>query len=357
MSSKHSHKESISRKDIDTYLSSKDEKVKYSIEREAMSNDFDADALEGWSASKMTTSSLKKLDKKFIGKNFTGAIMIVSSLVVITGAILIYSQLISTNNSVEQHTVTLSVEESDILIPEIIDTLIEVHSSIVIEPKTIQKDFKKAKELEKKNEEANVSPQPKEVQLSDLPLLKVDIPAEVVTIKKINAKEVYYSDLKLIDFRKYRSADKIPVKTMVLTGLPANLETEESKTEEYEWKEIEISYDDYIKKSQSIFSNANYKKALLRYMTILEKYPTDDNALFYSGLCYYNLGQFQDAIDAFYKCLESQYSNFDEESEWLLAKSYAASGQTAKARSVYEMIAANGQFYATQAKEAIKNLK
>lgn len=357
MSSKHSHKDSISRKDIDTYLSSKDEKVKYSIEKEALSNDFDTDALEGWSSMNVTTTSLKQLDKKFIGKNYTGAIMILSSLVVITGSILIYFQFSSSAEIEEQYPITLSVEESDIIIPQTIDTLIEVHSSIVIQPKTIQKDFKKAKELEEKNVESNVTPQSKEVQLSDLPLLKVDIPSEVVSIKKINAKEVYYSDLKLIDFRKYRTADKIPVKTMVLTGLPANLESEESKTDEYEWKEIEISYDDYIKKSQSIFSNANYKKALLRYMTILDKYPTDDNALFYSGLCYYNLGQFQDAIDAFYKCLESQYSNFDEESEWFLAKSYAASGQTAKAKSIYEMIAVNGQFYSSQAKEVIKNLK
>lgn len=355
MSSKHSHKDSISRKNIDTYLSSKDESVKYSIERDALSNDFDNDALEGWSSMKVSTSALKGLDKKFIGTNLSGILILASGLFFLVGSILFF-QFNTTPEKHQQH-VTLSVEATDILIPETIDTLIEVHPSLVIKPISIQEDFKKAIEQEKKQEGITSSNPTKEVHISDLPILKVDLPVVNISVQKINAKEIYYSEMKLVDYRKYRSADKIPVKTMVLTGLPANLESDAAKSDEYEWKEVQISYDDYIKKSQAIFSIANYKKALLRYLTILEKYPNDDNALFYSGLCYYNLGQFQDAIDAFYKCLDSQFINFEEESEWFLAKSYAASGQTAKARSIYEMIIVNGKFYTSQAKEAIKNLK
>jgi tetratricopeptide (TPR) repeat protein len=141
---------------------------------------------------------------------------------------------------------------------------------------------------------------------------------------------------------------------MTLSGTPASMETSTSQMEETEWKSSDVPYIDYLKKSQELFSRENYKKALTRYLTILETYPDDVNALFYSGLCYYNLKQYSDASLQFFGCLSSKYNNFNEEAEWFIAKSYQAEGETSKAASIFEMIVEKDGYYAGQAKEQLR---
>ena len=120
------------------------------------------------------------------------------------------------------------------------------------------------------------------------------------------------------------------------------------------WRVTEIPYIEYLEKTMSLFSKGNYKKALSRFEIILESYPKDINANFYGGLCYFNLGEFEKAIQTFETSFESEFSNFNEESEWYLAKSYSANGQEDKASSLFKKINKNGGYYS---KQALKYLK
>jgi tetratricopeptide (TPR) repeat protein len=141
---------------------------------------------------------------------------------------------------------------------------------------------------------------------------------------------------------------------MVLTGTPANVGETATTEEETQWKDVEVPYIDYLEKSMELFSKGQNKKALARFEVILDTYPDDLNANFYAGLCYYNLKEFSKAIASFTKCQDSKYSNFSEEAEWYMAKSYQAAGNDAQARDLFKRIAGSGGYYAKQAEKMLK---
>jgi tetratricopeptide (TPR) repeat protein len=86
---------------------------------------------------------------------------------------------------------------------------------------------------------------------------------------------------------------------------------------------------------------------------ILETYSDDLNANFYAGLCYYNLKQFSEAGSSFEKCLNSKYTNFNEEAEWYLAKSLQANGKDSDAKEIFRKIADGNGYYAKQAEKLL----
>jgi tetratricopeptide (TPR) repeat protein len=103
-----------------------------------------------------------------------------------------------------------------------------------------------------------------------------------------------------------------------------------------------------------LFSKGQNKKALARFEVILDTYPDDLNANFYSGLCYYNLNEFSKAINVFAKCQDSNYSNFNEEAQWYLAKSHQAAGNDSQARELFKKIVNEGGYYSAQAEKILK---
>ena len=124
------------------------------------------------------------------------------------------------------------------------------------------------------------------------------------------------------------------------------------KVKDSENKNINIllkDYIEYIEKTTKLLSKGKFKRALVRYETILKTYPDDLNGNFYGGLCLYNLEDYQSAIHHFRKCIASPFFNFDEESQWLIGNSYEKLGQTEKARSVYQKIVDQNGYYKKQA--------
>ena len=360
MNSTNKHTNPLSREDISQYMSTQDERLKNSIERKANQSNFENDALEGWSNQQIPLTSLSELDRKF--KTSTGTKIILSSAIAITLiviGIIVFSP-VNKNDSQETGSenevpVQLSFEKSDVVLPEHIDSMQVLPKSKSIQPTVIQKEFKE-KIATPENIEQSKNNISSDLKISDLPLLKIDKPKNERIITSSAAKEIYLANLKLVDYREYRSRPAIQTKTMTLSGVPANMEDAQSSTNEVEWTVTEIAYYDYIKKTQEIFYKENYKKALTRYLTILETYPDDVNALFYSGLCYYNLTQYTSANDQFFKCLGSQFNNFNEESEWFMAQSYLAAGETQKAKSIFQLIVEKNGYYAGQAKEASRKM-
>jgi TolA-binding protein len=339
MSSNKQHNENLSREDIQSYLSTKDEQIKRVIEGKSLSNDFDSDALDGWSEQQVGASQMHRLDKKFkTSTNGWVGISIVSFMGITTSIFLLL------NKPKEQQNLTVvNVEKTDIILPDSVDVLVELPKKELISVKEI-----KIKKYQKVKDKVIEVKQNKEVELltvSELPILKPEFPVKTSKLKKVEAKEIYLNNLKLVDYRAYRKRPNLTIESLQLSGVPADKENKETALKENQLFDMEIAYHDYIDKTTGLLNKEDYKHALARLNIILSHYPDDLNALFYSGLCYYNLGEYSRSTEVFKLCLTSKFNNFDEEAEWMLAKSYEAIGETEKAKAIFLLIKERGGYY------------
>lgn len=354
----------ISKDDIHLYQTTKDEQMKHSIEKKSLESDFDADALDGWSENSFSVTQMKSAEQVISGTSSAGSFKIYA--VSIVGLILLHLLFTYTafvNPSLSQkNDKIVKIEKSDVQLPKEIASLEQLPEQALINPIVIKKDFKKAKEQEK--EQASLSEQV--VKVDETPIVlnpttdeqSSKLPESVSTIAKTSGKEVYLSDLKLLDYRAYRSKPSIKTQQAIMTGTPADQSGFETKNEtEFEWKNVDVPYVDYLEKTMVLFSKGNNKKALMRFEEILKTYSDDVNALFYAGLCYYNLGEFEKAISSFHLCVQSKFDNFDEEAEWYEAKSYLANKNLTKANELFSKIVETNGYYSSQAKVILKNQK
>lgn len=337
MSSDKQHNENLSREDIRTYLSTQDEREKRVIEEKSLSSDFDTDALDGWAEQKVSVSAMKRLDKKF-GTSINSWILVsFTSLIVITAGVFLFM-----NKPSEQKVAAIiNVEKTDLVLPDSVEILIELSPMELISVKEI-----KVVKHPKMQEPIIDDKQNKEfVTVSELPILKPEFPLKTPKLKKAEAKEIYLNNLKLIDYRAYRKRPNLTVESLQLSGLPADKEKKEEIVKDNQFVDMEIAYHDYIDKTTGLLNKEDYKQALARLNIILSHYPDDLNALFYSGLCYYNLGEYNRSSEVFKLCLIAKFNNFDEEAEWMLAKSYEANGETEKAKAIFRLIKERGGYY------------
>ncbi len=335
MSSNKQHN-NLSREDLQRYLSSTDEQEKRALEGKALEYDFDMESLDGWASSGIKTVGLNQLDKKFnpkISYNW-----IVYSCIAAVGVIV--GVYFLTNEKEKPTIAAINIEKTDVVLPDSVNNLKELPQAELISVKEV-----KPKKIEQTTELPTVAPEKKEfISVKQLPILKPEFQSSTTKLQKVEAKEIYLNNLKLIDYRTYRKRPNLTVETFELSGVPADKEAREV-VDESKVKDMDVAYYDYIKKTTDLLFSEDYKQALARLNIILAHYSDDLNALFYSGLCYYNLAEYRKATELFKSCLTSKFSNFDEEAEWLLAKSYEALGETDKAKAIFKLIKERGGFY------------
>lgn len=345
--------DNLTREELDSYRVSVDGKVKHVIEKKSLEDEFNSDALDGWSESPAGTSSMKSLDKKFTkssNSNLVKSAVLTASIIVFVFIFNSYSKNKTTSPS-SQKTAdqkTIVIEKTDVLLPIKIEELKEIPKKDQIHIHTIQKEY------QIREEQKNEIPKSEKIHIDQLPLKAVHETEKhsgtVILKNQSFGIEIYLEDLKLIDYRKYRSRPTVTTKQAEIIGTPASQENKAVKEEDLtNWKNVEIPYIEYIDKTIGIFAKGNLKKALSRFEVVLNCYPTDVNANFYGGLCYFNLGEYDKTILTLEKCLQSDFNNFNEEAEWYIAKSYSAKGNLIKAKELFRMIAANGGYYSKQA--------
>lgn len=343
----------LSREDIHDYKNSSGLKQN-SIEQKSMEHQFDSDAMDGWESVNFSTD-MSKLDKQFAPKptNWiywtTGAI----GVILVTGLIFInpFSRdEITSNISVQDEPKEIIIEKTDIVLPDSINDLVELPE----EKQILKEVLIPQKEVQNKENIEPVVTEPKEVSIEPIPINKIETTApEIIFHQQKKAKELYFNDFKLVDYRSYRSKPTVTVEKMVLGGTPANKEDENSEVFEYEWQDYDVPYIEYIEKTTAYLSKKRMKKALQRCQTILETYPDDINANFYAGFCLMNLNELKKAITHFDKVNQHDFSNFNEESEWLKAICLEELAPV-KAQELLRKISDSGGFYAVQAQEKLK---
>lgn len=353
MSSKpiHSH-DALTREEIRTYRSSSDQKLKNSIERKAANSAFESDALEGWTESALPADAMRKLDRKFSGS--WNVYLTILALGIVPLILLITFFILPDDSpkvTIDQPAdLSTKIEKTDLVIPEPIEALSELPAKEQIQIKQVIKDFQ---EQQQEPKPTQVNPDPID-QLSTYPVDQT--PAPKPEKELLFGKELLLKDLKVLDYRSYRSKPAISTEQLVLTGTPANIgEKQNSAEEEFTWKTVDVPYIDYLEKTMELFSKGNNKKALTRFEEILKTYPDDVNALFYAGLCYYNLKDYSKATEYFSKCQLNKYANFNEEAQWYNARSFLAKGEKETAQQLLREIVGQKGFYAKQAEKLLKN--
>lgn len=170
-----------------------------------------------------------------------------------------------------------------------------------------------------------------------------------------NVRFTYFNDLKVIDYGDLYTTD-IKKTEIVLTGTPANIGDASTTNTEVETRTVYIPYEKFLRESMGEFSRNQYKTALKNYITIIQHYPDDLNAHFYGGLCYYNLGKFDKAIQSFDKCIHNAFSTFEEEAEWYKALSLIKLSKKENAKELLQIIIAKKGFYSERASKQLAEL-
>lgn len=358
-----SNSENLTRSDVRNYGISKDERMKHDIEMKSNNSGFEQDAFDGWEDLNYDLTVMKRMDKRFIKANYSlfNMSLVLVTLVSVSAAFYFWLKNTNTDNieltkndTVQtvntDENVLITIDEEDVVLDEAIQDMTEAIVPEQIKVESIQSEQKSIDSFQMAKLELD------SIQhLNPLPTEPFDKPVVPELLKnKTAAKEIYLNDLKLIDYREYRSRPEIKTKQLVLTGTSADKENSTSEGQTSEWKDVEIPYIEYIDKTTRLLDRNSFKKVLDRCETILKTYPDDVNALFYGGICLYNLKEYNKAIDYFSRVRANDFTNFDEESLWLIANCLEKSNQKEKARVKYTQIVKEGGFYAKQAQERLK---
>lgn len=336
----------LSRKDLEKYFRTKDSSLKNTIEQKASDDPFDNEALEGWSASSVPLESMNSIDRKrFKGMYYKFALTSILFFAVSIG----FMYFVATKND-QSVTEKITEIKSPTKSPKYKDTITAVKLSPeneLIQPKAIKRNFQIKKE---------------KITIALTTTIQTDLSTQPLPIRKANsistnlsrrvnlAKETYIQDFKVVDYRYYRSRPNSNPNKAVLTGTPANSEISINNTEESD-NVLEVAYVNFLAKSLKQFNKNKFTDALIRFDFILETYPDDVNALFYSALCHYNLNQFNLCEKKLLQLKNSKFTNFNEEQEWYLLLTFYSLHKDEQFMELRTQIIEMGGFYSKKAEK------
>jgi tetratricopeptide (TPR) repeat protein len=111
----------------------------------------------------------------------------------------------------------------------------------------------------------------------------------------------------------------------------------------------QMRYTPFMEEALSKFVRNDHKGCLEDLRFLMGQYPDDVNALFYAGLCCYNLGMNERAKEFLQRAATHPVSLFDEEATWYHALSLERLGDGDQARIEFARIAKAGGYYAERA--------
>lgn len=110
-----------------------------------------------------------------------------------------------------------------------------------------------------------------------------------------------------------------------------------------------LRYTDYMGTTLGQFSRNDHKACLKSLNFLMEQYPDDVNALFYAGLCSYNLALYEHARTFLRRAATHPIDSFNEEAVWYHAQTLERLGEKQAAQEAFARIVADGGFYAEPA--------
>lgn len=164
--------------------------------------------------------------------------------------------------------------------------------------------------------------------------------------RKSSRQLVFLHDLKLVHPQELYSTD--PVLALADEGVAARFA--DASVARAANETLMMPYLDFMEGATARFAANDHKGCLDDLRFVLGQYPDDVNALFYAGLCSYNLGLYARASALLRRAATHPVAVFDEEALWYGALTRERLGEKEAARDAFALIAAQGGFYAEQAK-------
>lgn len=161
---------------------------------------------------------------------------------------------------------------------------------------------------------------------------------------------VYLHDLKMLHPKEIYGRD--PVVELLARGVDARFGAAEEQ-QRARGEERRLAYLTFMDEALENFVRNDHKGCLDELRFVLGQYPDDVNALFYAGLCCYNLGLNARAVRFLDRAANHAFDTFHEEAEWYHALALERMGNTSEAQADYQRIAAEGGFYAERAKAKV----
>jgi TolA-binding protein len=321
----------LSKEDIKKYLKGNlNEQEKRAIEGKIESADFNTEAMEGFENIPTSIDSFEKIENKLNTRihkspfSLNGLLIFGSTLLLISAiGIILYATSIK---SITPKTNSSSIENEKKMIIELTDSAIDVAETLPINKqisssqiivnspiKAEKSDNLITEKIQKRTNEI--------IKMKMREAVKIDVKNNYKNpISIINSPHIYLHELLIFNYKERESIKKEEI-IPELSGLPAAYETTKNDELEIQIQINEIPYNEFLKRALLDFRKNKFKSALKQFKVILKQYPNDINALFYGGLCYYNIKQQGKAIEHFEACITHSYSIFEEESNWYKAKS------------------------------------
>jgi hypothetical protein len=340
---------SLSRKDIIEYKKTRDSSRKNEIEMDVIDDDFERDSLDGWSENQVSIQQLKSLDRK-MNFNFRYKLILTSVIasILISSVILVILNSKDSNNKKSTKENKNIITKSTIISKDSIKTFQELPVKMQIKPSKLKNDFEEKGLFHAIESTESIETKETNREPIRLPVKNLEKINNSLSKRENLAKETFLNDLKIVDYRFYRSRPIESVKNE-LGGTPADRELNINESDKNE-KGIEFTYFSYLDKSLHHFSKTKFKTALNRFEVILETYPDDANALFYSAICLYNLNQLELCENRLLKLQNVRFTNFDQEQQWYLLLVYKSLGKKNSFDILKEKIILDNGYYSKSAK-------
>ena len=117
---------------------------------------------------------------------------------------------------------------------------------------------------------------------------------------------------------------------------------------------LTMAYLEFMDEALGHFVRNDHRRTLEELRFLLDQYPDDVNALFYSGLSNFHAGRYRAARTQLKRAATHDVDVFREEAEWYHALTIERSGDVSAAQKEYERIAEQGGFYAERARQRLK---
>jgi hypothetical protein len=118
-----------------------------------------------------------------------------------------------------------------------------------------------------------------------------------------------------------------------------------------------VPYITYLERCINEYSMGEYKSAAEQFDLILKQYPTDLNAQFYGAMSYYQIEDYDKAIELFNKSLKNVFKIFREESEFYKAVSLKKLGRDEESLILLLQIINSNGYYKDRAIQEVRSFE
>lgn len=337
------------------------------MERDMLEDPFLSDAVEGNSSvgvgPDMDSLERKwkvKSDAKSGGNNVLSSVAIgIVVLAVIGMGVMFFQQREVQDMALE---VGEAMEETRALEQVYADSLevmeIQLAHVIVAEKEIRPEETRQAQAAIKEIQEAE-SQHENQVRLEAPDALKPlsysnEVAQDELEVKEPAPKLFYLHDLKMADHRA-EYEDERYIQGEWMSGTAAKYERERNGTAQIP-DIVQLDYEGILSEAMTYFAQRDYKSALLVLKRVEKRHLNDANVAFYGGLCYYNLSKWSKADIRFRRALDHPSRVFDQEARWYLALSLIDQKKIERARYHLRSIIDKDEFYASRAKELLRQI-